>query len=960
MSGWRTVVPAPAVSTSIRAWGSGKQGENVTVHSTVFCVEQTMAKGGYFDAVSDLTTVNIVDDCEAGSPDISTSVSRQFVRPSGAKTVPHHKEEGGGDVRIIRIIITSREKARREEKRDPREGAQRETQPLIARVAPHHLPPLLLLSLLLPTTSFSFLPITITTYGVPNPLRAPLLDLGSRKASNSAPLGPLGQASEDLARPDEGPLSCVVAERAQPLVIAHQPSSDNLPHTFSTPAPPQHHTFSSSACCYLTPYPLGDTTHTLLHVLCTFCLRAFHRENHDKARLGLPASAPSLICPAAPPRAPPHLHPVINSTVHPLALLATRNIGSSHVVLVGTTSREVVLSPAEPSQPSTRAITPTHSGAFSAPNRPDTPGSIGASRNHSNGAAFGTHLTKSPRGLSPRHSPQPLAEATTPADERREKSRQPTPNPGVAVLQSLLDAQATARPKDGPPEPAQMSAALEKAAKSLVIPDQLGTDTMHTSPVSLSSFGSNDNLTTAATATAPEPTAGPMPMQEGAPQLQQQQHHQHIVPNMGDVASNRSFTFPGPAPPEHDPRAPSRQMSLPGGYQNSPKSPGKRHKCPYCSTDFTRHHNLKSHLLTHSQEKPYECSTCQQRFRRLHDLKRHTKLHTGERPHTCEKCGRKFARGDALARHSKGQGGCAGRRSSMGEDFSEHKVDETMDGIMYHERDGEGDEDDDGTGRRVGEPPRKRQNTGNSMQGPYHQQHSSTYPPIARGPSSHNLHPMYSSGPVGPSRDQATDVSPKIAPASLNNLPYHANSQPNVFSQGGMTESPKPLSPGQADQHRLGAHDGTLPSHPRSPNMGQQMHQQNFSRRTGRGSSPRALGPPQQHAGGPQLPPLHGMAQGGKGSGPSMLHQQIPGPGTESQPGSMSSHGGSGSSMREIMGRPTVDVWQTVREMENRMARMEEEHQKRIQSLQEEVTKLRAQLAHQHVEASAPHQENNH
>lgn len=32
----------------------------------------------------------------------------------------------------------------------------------------------------------------------------------------------------------------------------------------------------------------------------------------------------------------------------------------------------------------------------------------------------------------------------------------------------------------------------------------------------------------------------------------------------------------------------------------------------------------------------------------------------------CEKCGRKFARGDALARHARGEGGCAGRRSSMG------------------------------------------------------------------------------------------------------------------------------------------------------------------------------------------------------------------------------------------------------------------------------------------------------
>lgn len=626
---------------------------------------------------------------------------------------------------------------------------------------------------------------------------------------------------------------------------------------------------------------------------------------------------------------------------------------------------------------SARAITPTHTGPFTAPNAPSTPTPIkdpnaSSARNQHSVATFGTHLSKSPRGLSPRHSPQPLTGAAAMAEERRlreqEKSRQTSPNPAVAVVQNLLGSSQSpmSRPKDAPPEPTTMSEPLAKVAKSIVIPEQVAVDAMQTSPVSLSSFGSADS-TTAPTATATEATAGPMtlgsaPSQEGA--TSQQQHHQPIAPNPGEGPTNRAFTFPGPLPPDHDPRAPNRQMSLPGYGQNSPKSPStKRHKCPYCATDFTRHHNLKSHLLTHSQEKPYECPTCQARFRRLHDLKRHTKLHTGERPHTCPKCGRRFARGDALARHNKGQGGCAGRRSSFGIDDDLGDKDE-MDGVIYHgEHDGDerlsGDEDS-ASGRRVSEPARKRQNTGNSTQGPYHQ-HSSTYPPIAanRGSSgSTNLRPLYppSSVGTGSSRDHTTNSSPKIAPSSLSSIHFNAN-QPGVFAQGGMTESPKPLSPGHVEHHRVHAPEGSLPG-TRSPNMTQQIHQQNFARGAGRGSSPMGLPPPHGANNVPHLPTLPGLnpmpaphkgSQGGKGNGPSMLqHQQMPAPGTSSQPGSTSSHGASSaSSIREIMGNREVDVWQYVREIEGRMARMAEEHEQKMTRLQDEVTTLRAQLSQQ-------------
>ncbi|KAF2644368.1 hypothetical protein P280DRAFT_477746 [Massarina eburnea CBS 473.64] len=610
---------------------------------------------------------------------------------------------------------------------------------------------------------------------------------------------------------------------------------------------------------------------------------------------------------------------------------------------------------------SARALTPTHTGPFPAPNRATTPS------NPHTGATFGAHLTKSPRGLSPGPSPQQFTGATALEDDRRRQedlARRPSPNPQLAVVQSLIGTSLPSAntSKNAPPEPSQMSAPLEKVARALVIPHQSAVtgDAMQTSPVSLSSFGSADS-TTAPTATAMQATTGPMmQIQEGATQQPQQQqqhapvpHHQPIAPNphTGDHPSNRAFTFPGPLPLENDPRAPQRQMSLPG-YQNGPKSPSaKRHKCPYCSTDFTRHHNLKSHLLTHSQEKPYECPTCQARFRRLHDLKRHTKLHTGERPHTCPKCGRKFARGDALARHNKGQGGCAGRRSSFGldDDMMDGRGDEGMDGIVYHpEHDGEGDDDDEG-GRRVSEPARKRQNTGNSTQGSY-RQHSSTYPPLAVNRSQLGQSAFQSPYPAPSSNlvNHPTNISPNLAPGSMSSLHYQAR-EANMFSQGGMTESPKPLSPGQ-DQHRMNGPDGNMP---RSPNM-----HANFARNAGRGSSPMGMAPPLANA--PHLPALPGLAPGmmvkqgsqdRKPNGPSMLqHQQVPGSG--SQPGSISSHGASsGGSMREVMGSGP-DMWQYVRDVEARMARMKEDHEKSLNTLQTEVTTLRAQLAQQHGQNS--------
>lgn len=659
----------------------------------------------------------------------------------------------------------------------------------------------------------------------------------------------------------------------------------------------------------------------------------------------------------------------------------------------------------------TTSISTTLSGLPNSPNTSQSPRKRRRPSKQSPSLAPEAKVSKST--LSPEYIPQILTGAAAIADEQRARqeqesleARQTSPNPIRKALGDLLGSQTgMSRLKDAPSQANTLSEPLADVASSIKVPTVTQEEctavvqsegTVQTSPQSTTSLATLGSATVATVTANGASVASPGQIDDAAGEVDQGQG-QHEHRRLGDDAgsadleegrSNKAFTYPGRMLSAQAHRTSSLPQSGYGGGRDSTRSPStKRHKCPYCSTDFTRHHNLKSHLLTHSHEKPYSCDTCEARFRRLHDLKRHTKLHTGERPHVCPRCDRSFARGDALARHTKGQGGCAGRRSSMGSFGGDEKHeggmragDEySMPGIMYtgeasHEPE-HMDEDTESPGGRSLPSIRKHEappvehhhQQGSEHSNTYQPRQPSTYPPVAARPPIGGLYPPPTASPrdgLGKSTTQSSLNQSSLPPAPGAAAGFQA-SGPNVFAQGGMTESPKPLSPAGMTSHQLGHAELGIHRN-RSPSLTQQFQQHQFGRRvTGNNASPpMSLPPPHtgsSHLNAPQLPSLPGLnppearfTMPSQGPGPPPLHSTGPnslagphhGPNSPTYPpgnassanNSLSSHG---TGPLTSLDRPSNSfvplndpLWTYVRSLEAKVDR-----------LQDEVGSLKTQLS---------------
>ncbi|KAF7731817.1 hypothetical protein EC973_008332 [Apophysomyces ossiformis] len=97
-----------------------------------------------------------------------------------------------------------------------------------------------------------------------------------------------------------------------------------------------------------------------------------------------------------------------------------------------------------------------------------------------------------------------------------------------------------------------------------------------------------------------------------------------------DETTTSASTSPSSTPPPLPP------TSTPATFSHRVTQESGKYICRYCQKAFTRPSSLRTHIYSHTGEKPFECTEegCGRKFSVQSNLRRHLRIHRLARPQT--------------------------------------------------------------------------------------------------------------------------------------------------------------------------------------------------------------------------------------------------------------------------------------------------------------------------------------
>lgn len=106
----------------------------------------------------------------------------------------------------------------------------------------------------------------------------------------------------------------------------------------------------------------------------------------------------------------------------------------------------------------------------------------------------------------------------------------------------------------------------------------------------------------------------------------------NVIPNSSDPECSQDF-YSGPI---------FHEETVQSQNDSPDELEAKANKCRLCDKVYARPSTLRTHMRTHSGEKPYQCHICMKSFSQDANLTAHLRIHSGEKPFKCLICDRRY------------------------------------------------------------------------------------------------------------------------------------------------------------------------------------------------------------------------------------------------------------------------------------------------------------------------------